>query len=121
MAIIFWVPNDSPCSFVEPQELDWGVNKTFMELFSCRDCASACDGNPASELVADIGGEEYGPWDTPASFGLYGGWYTVKFRPGECGACHLVIFYYLTDSFLCIIGVNYLAQEIDNDLLICWR
>lgn len=79
--------------FVQPHELDWGVDKSFTELFLCMDCASAYDGNPAAQFVADIGGEEYGQEDTLASIGLYSGWYTIKFRLGELGACYLVMFH----------------------------
>ena len=64
-----------------------------MELFLCMDCASAYNGNPVNELVAIIGGEEYGPEDTLASIGLYCGWCTIEFRPGEFGACVLVMLY----------------------------
>ena len=59
----------------------------FTELFAQLDCALACDGNLASELFAIIGEDKHGLRETPASIGLYGGWYTIKFRPGklECG------------------------------------
>lgn len=63
--------------------MDWGVDEIFAELFAGMGCASVYDGNPAGELVAIIGGEEYGPRDTLATIGLYGGWYNVDFRPGD--------------------------------------
>ena len=69
----------------------------FAELFACLDCALVYNGNPWGKLVAIIGEDTYGLCKTPALIGLYGGWYTIKFRCGKltrmlctCIDCHSV-------------------------------
>jgi hypothetical protein len=41
------------------------------------------EGNPMDRFRGVIDGRAYGPNQSPRSIGLYGGWYTIKFRPGE--------------------------------------
>jgi hypothetical protein len=61
----------------------WGVNETLVELFACHPSADDFEGNPMDVFRGVIDGRAYGPDQTPRSLGLYGGRYTVKFRPGE--------------------------------------
>ena len=53
------------------------------ELFARHPQASNFDGNPMSAFRAKIGGNEYGPDETPSTIGLYGGRYTVIVYPVE--------------------------------------
>jgi hypothetical protein len=65
------------------QMLWWGVNKTLVELFAHHPSVDDFEGNPMDWFWGVINGREYGPNQTPWSMGLYGGRYTVEFRPGE--------------------------------------
>jgi hypothetical protein len=38
-------------------------------------------------FMVEIEGERFGPNQTPAKIGLFGGQYTIVFRPGEFFAC----------------------------------
>ena len=90
----------------------------FVEFFVHMDCVLAYDDIPWGELIAIIGEDKYGPRDTLASIGLYGGWYTIEFRPGELSGCHLVMFDCCSSNpVLYITGVNYDAREGDNEML----
>ena len=60
------------------------MDETLSELFARHLQASNFDGNPMSVFCAEIGGNEYGPDETPNTIGLYGGRYTVVVNPGEC-------------------------------------
>ena len=73
----------------------WGMDKTLAELFARHSAAEGFDGNPMGvfRAITIISEEEYGPNETPAAIGLYGGRYTVRFYPGEClgGQCDGVV------------------------------
>ena len=60
------------------------MDETLSELFACHLQASNFDENPMSVICAKIGGNKYGPDETPNTIGLYGGRYTVVVNPGEC-------------------------------------
>jgi hypothetical protein len=61
----------------------WGIDKTLAELFARHLSAHDFEGNPMDVFWGVIDGRAYGPNQTPRSLGLYGGQYTIKFRPGE--------------------------------------
>lgn len=60
-------------------------------------CVSAYDGNPWGEVGAIIGEDEHGLHEIPASIRLYGGWYTIKFRPSKlmCMPCICVDWHFV--------------------------
>jgi hypothetical protein len=60
------------------------MGKTLMELFARHSTTKGFNGNPMGVFRATIGKEEYEMNETPVMIGLYGGWYTVHFYPGEC-------------------------------------
>ena len=64
----------------------WGVDETLVELFARHPSKSNFEGNPNDRFRAIIDGVAYGPNRTPGAIGLYGGRYTVEFRPGKSGA-----------------------------------
>ena len=53
------------------------------ELFARHPQAADFAGNPMDRFRAVINGRAHGPNQTPRSIGLYGGRYTIEFRPGE--------------------------------------
>ena len=55
-----------------------------VELFACHPNAADFEGNPMEVFRGVIHSRAYGPNQTPWSIGLYGGQYTIEFRPGEC-------------------------------------
>jgi len=59
------------------------MDKTSAELFMCHPSCGCFEGNPFEAIGAFIAGKEYGGEETPDVLGLYGGWYTIVFRPGE--------------------------------------
>ncbi len=61
----------------------WGVDETLAELFARHPCKGNFEGNPSGRFRAVVDGVAYGPNRTPGTIGLYGGRYTVEFRPGE--------------------------------------
>ena len=61
------------------------MDKTLAELFARHPLCGCFEGNPMDVFGAFIVGEEYGADETPQLLGLYGGRYTIVFRPGECG------------------------------------
>ena len=61
----------------------WGMDETLSELFARHPCAEDFEGNAMERFRAVIDEREYGPDQTPRDIGLYGGRYTVEFRPGE--------------------------------------
>ena len=65
------------------QMLWWGIDETLAELFARHPSADDFEGNPMDVFRGVIDGRAYGPNQTPRSLGLYGGRYTVEFRPGE--------------------------------------
>ena len=65
------------------QMLWWGMDETLAELFERHPSAEDFEGNPMGRFGSEIGGRAYGPNQTPRSIGLYGGRYTVVFRPGK--------------------------------------
>ena len=73
------------------QDLWWGIEETFAELFARLECAPNFDGNPEDALSADIvltdGKVRYDVAMTPALVGLHGAYYTVLFCPGEYIVC----------------------------------
>ena len=66
------------------QMLWWGMDEMLAELFACHSSAEDFEGNPMGRFQAVVDGRMYGPDQTPRNIGLYGGWYTIVFRPGEC-------------------------------------
>jgi hypothetical protein len=65
------------------QILWWGIDETLAELFAHHPLADDFEGNPMDVFRGVIDGRAYGLNQTPRSLGLYGGWYTIEFRPGE--------------------------------------
>lgn len=64
----------------------WGVDETLAELFARHPSKGSFEGNPEDRFRAFVDGVAYGPNHTPGAIGLYGGRYTVEFRPGKSGA-----------------------------------
>ena len=75
------------CSFRMMQMLWWGMDETLAELFAQHPSAEDFEGNPMGSFRAEISGRAYGPDRTPRDLGLYGGRYTVVFRPGKSLCC----------------------------------
>jgi hypothetical protein len=65
------------------QMLWWGIDETLVELFAPHPSVDDFKGNPMDAFRGVIDGRAYGPNQTPRSMGLYGGWYTIEFRPGK--------------------------------------
>ncbi len=65
------------------QMLWWGIDEMLMELFARHPWLDDFEGNPMDRFRGVIDGRAYGPNRTPRSMGLYGGRYTIEFRPGE--------------------------------------
>ena len=63
----------------------WGIDETLAELFACHPSMGSFEGNPKNRFRAVVDGVAYGPDRTPMAIGLYGGRYTVEFRPGKSG------------------------------------
>ena len=61
----------------------WGVDETLAELFARHSDSSEFEGNPMERFMAEIEGARFGPNQTPATIGLFGGRYTIVFQPGE--------------------------------------
>jgi len=61
----------------------WGMDETLVELFACHPSADCFDENPMDAFSAAIGNSKYGPDETPTTIRLYGGCYTIRFKPGE--------------------------------------
>ena len=61
----------------------WGVDETLAELFTRHSASAGFEGNPMGRFTAEGEGEKFGPNQTPAKMGLFGGRYTIVFRPGE--------------------------------------
>ena len=59
------------------------MEETLAELFACHLACGGFEGNLPKAFSTFIAGEEYGPDETPDVLRLYGGWYTMMFRPGE--------------------------------------
>ncbi len=83
-----WI--DEPSEFVADtlvllrlQMLWWGMDETMAELFECHPYADDFKGNLMDIFRGVIDGRAYGPNQTPRIIGLYGGRYTIEFRPGE--------------------------------------
>jgi hypothetical protein len=65
------------------QMLWWGIDETLAELVARHPAADNFEGNPMDVFRGVINGRAYGPNQMPRSLGLYGGRYTIEFRPGE--------------------------------------
>mgnify|MGYP006193468203 FL=1 len=63
----------------------WGIDETLAELFARHPSMGSFEGNPKNRFRAVVDGVAYGPDRTPGAIGLYGGQYTVEFRPGKSG------------------------------------
>jgi hypothetical protein len=63
------------------QMLCWGIDETLAELFARHPLADDFGGNPMDRFRGVIDGRAYGRNQTPRSMGLYGGRYTIEFRP----------------------------------------
>ena len=61
----------------------WGVDETLAELFARHPSKGRFEGNLKKRFRAVVDGVAYGPNRTPGAIGLYGGRYTVEFRPGK--------------------------------------
>ncbi len=61
----------------------WGMDEMLAELFMRHPLVDDFEGNPMDRFRGVIDGRAYGPNQTPRSMGLYGGRYTIEFRPGE--------------------------------------
>ena len=61
----------------------WGVDKRLAELFARHPSADDFEAYHMDMFRGVIDGRVYRPNQTPRSLGLYGGWYTIEFRPGE--------------------------------------
>ena len=65
------------------------------ELFANHPNSPGFEGNPMGRFTVEIEGERFGPNQTPAKIGLFGGQYTKVFQPGElvaypCVCCLIV-------------------------------
>ena len=69
----------------------WGVDEMLAQLFAHLPDSSGFEGNPMGRFTAQIEGERFGLNQTPAKLGLFGGQYTIVFRPGEFLACACVV------------------------------
>ena len=65
------------------------MDETLVELFACHLSCGCFEGNPPEVFCVFIAGKEYGQNKMPEMIGLYGGWYTIVFHPGEslCVVC----------------------------------
>ena len=61
----------------------FAADETLAELFARHPSKGSFEGNPNDRFRAVVDGVAYGPSRTPGALGLYGGRYTVEFRPGE--------------------------------------
>ena len=61
----------------------WGMDETLAELFAHHPNSPWFEGNPMGRFTAEIEGERFGPNQTPAKIGLFGGRYTIVFRTGS--------------------------------------
>ena len=61
----------------------WGMDETLSELFARHPSSEDFEGNPMGMFQAVIEERTFGPDQTPRDIGLYGGRYTIEFRPGE--------------------------------------
>jgi len=68
----------------------WGMDETLAELFARHSNSPGFEGNPMGRFTAEIEGERFGPNQTLAKIGLFGGRYTIVFRPGELVAYQCV-------------------------------
>ena len=94
------------------------MDETLAELFARHSQSSNFDGNPMSAFRAEIGGNEYGPNETPGTIGLYGGRYTVVVNPGECLTRNLAHSFQQSHSFLLFQG---LISTPGRCIIPCWR
>ncbi len=69
----------------------WGVDETLLELFARHLQAANFVGNPMDRFRAVINGRAHGPNQTPRSIGLYGGRYTIEFRPGKSDSVSVAV------------------------------
>ena len=60
-----------------------GMDEMLAELFARHSDSSGFEGNPMRRFTAEIEGARFGPDQTPAKIGLFGGRYTIVFRLGE--------------------------------------
>ena len=60
-----------------------GIDEMLAELFAHHPSAADFVGNPMGMFRGVIDGRAYGPNQMPRSPGLFGGRYTIEFRPGE--------------------------------------
>ena len=93
------------------------MDETLAELFVHHPSCGCFEGNPIEAFGVFIVGEEYGAEEMPDALGLYGGWCTIVFRPGES---LLVMCAGKVESqpWLCSYpGINYQYREISNDML----
>ena len=86
------------------------MDETLVELFAWHPEADCFDGNPMDEFRTTIGDLEYGPDETPATIGLSGGCYMIRFEPGESPASWEL----LTNlNFVCVISRDRLCIPED--------
>ena len=59
------------------------MDETLAELFARHPSCGCFEGNLIEAFGAFIAGKEYGAEEMPDALGLYRGWYTIMFHPGE--------------------------------------
>ena len=69
----------------------WGMDETLAELFTRHPNSPGFEGNPMGQITAEIEGARFGPNQTLAKIGLFGGRYTIVFQPGELVAYQCVL------------------------------
>jgi hypothetical protein len=72
------------------------MDETLAELFVCHPSTDDFEVNPMDIFQGVIDDHAYGPNLTPRTIGLYGGRYTIEFRPGE----------FLRERVLCMLRVG---------------
>jgi hypothetical protein len=66
-----------------------------------------------------VDGRAYGPDQTPRSLGLYGGRYTIEFRPGEAARVSVTI--YLGHADLLWLNIQAQTFVTARTTTSCWR
>ncbi len=93
------------------------MDETLAELFTRQLLCGSFKGNPMDVFGSFIAGEEYGANKTPESLGLYRGWYTIVFQPGESWQSMLVQAVETNPSLVSFPVVDFISCEVDNNML----
>jgi predicted metal-dependent hydrolase len=97
----------------------WGIDKTLLELFARHLLAADFAGNPMDRFRGVIDGRAHGPNQTPRLLGLYGGWYTIEFRPGE--SARVSVAFYLRHADVLCLNIQVRTFSTARTATSCWR